>query len=495
MPFSFGGFAAKSSDPSSATTTTTSSLFSLNVNPLKTTTASSFLFQTPASTGSGIFGKIGQQATQPVSTLASQVPQVNEDEIILRSITVPQLFGDQRDTTITKWNQLQLLHGNGTVFCGPNLQTKVNNNNQYAAFKSFTFATKPSKLKDDSVVALLLRKSLEDVRSQKQTIIDIFHKMFESSPNVSIEVEGIKPLPNDTTELLFRVIEKQPLFALDKGPFVTSERRIPANDVIKFIESAVQKSATTTAASTFSFSSITTSQQTVNWKTECEKLGFADIFPQNPWAYNDLDLYLSNPPDGISPALWKQANMENPEPEELMPIPVIGFKGVKDRLCAQTTEAKIQIQQMNKIEEQIDRISKNVTILRSRYKELIRCSLSCRHQMLQILVRLNVKIKPGFALSRDEETLYARLSNLLSQVMVSESGPKNRLSVIKEKLTQTSNIYLPEEQLKDITEILHRLQNRIEILFDHVTRRILQLSQISRIQIYHKSYSPFYSLF
>ena len=35
--------------------------------------------------------------------------------------------------------------------------------------------------------------------------------------------------------------------------------------------------------------------------------------------------YLATPPSGIDPRIWKQAQAENPDPENFIPVPLVGF--------------------------------------------------------------------------------------------------------------------------------------------------------------------------
>ena len=46
----------------------------------------------------------------------------------------PQSFGDERDVTLSKWNQLQALYGFGKIFY-QNSAIDVNKENKYCRFK------------------------------------------------------------------------------------------------------------------------------------------------------------------------------------------------------------------------------------------------------------------------------------------------------------------------------------------------------------------------
>ena len=55
---------------------------------------------------------------------------------------------------------------------------------------------------------------------------------------------------------------------------------------------------------------------------------------------SQLSLYLDKPPVGISPVLWEQAKQENPDPMKLIPVPLVGFKAISDRLRLQKEQSE-----------------------------------------------------------------------------------------------------------------------------------------------------------
>jgi len=66
--------------------------------------------------------------------------------------------------------------------------------------------------------------------------------------------------------------------------------------------------------------------------------------------YSSLQLreYLDNPPQGIDPKLWRQAQLDNPDPKSFIPVPMIGFKALQARIKCQDTLAKCQVTEMKK---------------------------------------------------------------------------------------------------------------------------------------------------
>lgn len=39
---------------------------------------------------------------------------------------------------------------------------------------------------------------------------------------------------------------------------------------------------------------------------------------------DQMKQYLDTPPKGIDPRMWKQAQIDNPDPHEFIPVPIMG---------------------------------------------------------------------------------------------------------------------------------------------------------------------------
>ena len=50
---------------------------------------------------------------------------------------------------------------------------------------------------------------------------------------------------------------------------------------------------------------------------------------------------------GINPLLWQQAILDNPDPERLIPVPMIGFKELHTRLKCQEQQTKLHQQRLD----------------------------------------------------------------------------------------------------------------------------------------------------
>lgn len=50
---------------------------------------------------------------------------------------------------------------------------------------------------------------------------------------------------------------------------------------------------------------------------------------------------------GINPLLWQQAILDNPDPERLIPVPMIGFRELHRRLKFQEQQTKLHQQRLD----------------------------------------------------------------------------------------------------------------------------------------------------
>jgi nuclear pore complex protein Nup54 len=120
------------------TATTTSSPFSLTGQQTSTQPQNtSFGFGTTGNTGLGLQASSNIQnttATPNQSTSAPATGTLQTDDLFTLALINPSAFNDERDTILSKWNQLQSFYGYGKIFY-QNTAIDVNKDNKYTRFK------------------------------------------------------------------------------------------------------------------------------------------------------------------------------------------------------------------------------------------------------------------------------------------------------------------------------------------------------------------------
>ncbi|KAF7218203.1 nuclear pore complex protein Nup54-like, partial [Nothobranchius furzeri] len=230
----------------------------------------------------GLFGPQTQQQSQ---TQPSQLHQQ------VTALSAPTLLGDERDSILAKWNQLQAYWGTGKgYYSNNNPPVEFTQENSFCRFKAVGYSCIPVSKDEDGLVVLVLNKKEADVRAQQQQLVESLHKVLGSNQTLSVNVDGVKALPNDQTEVI-----------------------IKKNYTRSFFHRA------------------------------------------------QLKQLLQNAPAGVDPIIWEQAKVDNPDPERLIPVPMVGFKELLCRL-------QIQEQMTKQHQTRVD-VSKNISAVVSRFRK------------------------------------------------------------------------------------------------------------------------------
>ncbi len=69
-------------------------------------------------------------------------------------------------------------------------------------------------------------------------------------------------------------------------------------------------------------------QTTVTIKKQLEQINVISVYPLVGFNDEQIRQYLDVPPQSVNPILWEQAKRNNPNPKKLLPVPIVGFKGI-----------------------------------------------------------------------------------------------------------------------------------------------------------------------
>nr|XP_033321585.1 nuclear pore complex protein Nup54 isoform X1 [Megalopta genalis] len=399
-PLFFGGFGTTSTAPSGFGTGTSFGAF--GTKPTTTTTTTGF---GGFGTGTGFTG-FGAGLTQPQQQQPFQQQQqlqqqtVNTiSEALYNAVFNCQLYNDERDNVIARWNLIQALWGTGKAYYSMNVPPiDLNQENPLCRFKAIGYSRMPEADNNDGLVVFCFNKKKNDIKEGETQLIGFMNNVLGNKPNLSLTIDNIKATGEEKTQVT--------IFVTEKG-ITGAPRKIPANELVTYLSQPMQK------------------QQLV-------QNGVEDMLPLVKLDPAQLKEYLDNPPCSIDPRLWKQAQLDNPNPELYIPVPMIGFQQVKHRLKCQEEETARHRNFLDMAAEEIQKLQRQHTAIQARLKEHRRTLLELQHRVLQVLVRQEITRKVGLSLQPEEEVLTHRFEAMHSQI----SAPTQFKGRISEMLSQ-----------------------------------------------------------
>ncbi|XP_029025927.1 nucleoporin p54 isoform X2 [Betta splendens] len=320
----------------------------------------------------GLFGQQAQQQAQPTQ-LYQQVT----------ALSAPTLLGDERDSILAKWNQLQAYWGTGKGFySNNNPPVDFTQENPFCRFKAVGYSCVPQSKDEDGFVVLVLNKKEADVRAQQQQLVESLHKVLGSNQTLTVNVDGVKSLPDDQTEVVIYVVERSP-----NG----TSKRLPSTTLFGYLEQA-------------------------NIKVQLTQIGVAMSITRTELSPAQLKQLLQNAPGGVDPIIWEQAKVDNPDPERLIPVPMVGFKELLRRLQIQEQMTKQHQTRVDIIANDISELQQNQATTVAKIAQYKRKLMDLSHRVLQVLIKQEIQRKSGYAIQVDEEHLRVQLDTIQSEL-------------------------------------------------------------------------------
>ncbi|KAH8024928.1 hypothetical protein HPB51_002342 [Rhipicephalus microplus] len=353
------------------------------------------------------------------------------------ALSLPTVFNDERDNILAKWNQLQAFWGTGKGFFSATAPPVVfTTENPFCRFKAIGYSRLPQAKPEDGLLALLFEKKLEDVQPMQAQLVEGLQRALGNKPNVAVCVEGLKSLEANRCELVVYVMERAP---------TGQTRRFPSNEVVSYLEQATVKPQLT-------------------------NMGVHSVISKAAATKDWLKAYLSSPPCGIDSLLWEQAKLDNPDPERLIPVPMIGFAELRRRFKLQEHEIKQHQCRLDAIAEDISKLQIQHSNMIAKIEEHKRKQQNLYHRILKVMVHHEVSRKMGFAIQPEEEQLRTKLESILAELSAPTQfrGRLNELmSQIKLQNNQmtftdtTIHCSLDPNSLSQLKEHLHNQQKGI----------------------------------
>ena len=327
--FSFGG----SSSTTNKTGTSTGFSFG-NFGKSSTTGTSSFSF------GNTTTNNNNQNQQQNAELKNVLTPEDYKDQLAM-ALTCPQLYGDERDGIVAKWNQLQAAWGSGIAYRHNNQEPiKLTEKNMYCRFKAIGYTRMPSNRDKDGLVHLQVAKSAETVRGAQKDFVGFLQSLLGNQVNLVIKVDSINDLPDDKCEIVIYIQEQMKI----------SNENIGSFDI---------EASTSTASSSFR---VPTSIVYSNLKQHAEKLknaGIIGIKNRVAMTEEQINEYLDNAPPGISEIQWNNAKKFNPDPKILLPVPLHGFDSLSRQHNHQRLLTEQQLVMISQIKEKMQNLQEN----------------------------------------------------------------------------------------------------------------------------------------
>ncbi|KAA3673513.1 nuclear pore complex protein Nup54 [Paragonimus westermani] len=326
-------------------------------------------------------GLTGSTTVQPAQ---AQPTQQNSLDAFFASLCQPLLFGDERDTILARWNQLQAMWGTGIGFSATGV-AMYNPQNTFARFKAIAYNLLPTSTDADGLVCLYLSRPFSEVLPQRQVLQDTLFRLLGGRPNLQLLIEEIRPCVDEDnqTEVILKVVERQATGNITN---------VNATELEKYLSSA-------------SVAPQLQSQLCVYKLT-------SEVCPSAA----QLAVYKENSPAGIDKLIWQQACIENPHPDRTIPVPLIGFTDLRRRRLDQVAFSRQQSNILKQVGEFVQEMKTGQLVIAQKVVQLKRKQVELSHRVLKVLRRQEVHRRAGFAISADEEALRCGLERIWAEL-------------------------------------------------------------------------------
>ncbi|XP_029343121.1 probable nucleoporin Nup54 [Acyrthosiphon pisum] len=351
---------------------------SFGAKPFGTTVATTSPFNLTTPFGQGNTTQQPQQQQQQ-----QQQPPPNANDLVINSIVNCKLFGDERDQVICKLNLLQACWGTGKGFYGLNMPpVEYTPQNPLCRFKAITYSVKPTSSSRDALVAININKKMDEIRKQEVQFTSNLFAVLGSKPNLSVHLDTLKLYTETKSMALIYVEEK-----LQNG----STKRISNIDIINYLMQSAPKQ-------------------------QLSSMGVENIFPYTGFTEENLREYYENPPAGIDLRVWKQSQVDNPNPAVFIPVPIVGFSELCWKYKCHNEQVTVHKLTLNSIADRLSELARKKTRVESKLEQYTDKMDQLTHRIVKVLVGQMVILNAGMALRPEEETIKNQLEILYNDI-------------------------------------------------------------------------------
>ncbi|KFD51361.1 hypothetical protein M513_07766 [Trichuris suis] len=428
-------------------------------------------------TGSGLFNVGSIATTAPTFSPSSGFGQVakpalvdaisdlSTSEDMLRyivALTNPQLYGDERDAIIAKLNQLLAFLGCGKAYYANSAAPiEFTPKNPFCRLRFVGYNKRTDYRNEEGFVTLIIKRKAEEVRYSRQLLGDCIYRILGCRPSLAVNVGSVKPLPGDRCEVNVCIVETHPVTGL--------KHTIPATESYSFLVQPTARMQLQSQASV------------------------EDLAPKADILDEKLSGYLCLPPPGFDTFTWKQAQLDNPDKNTLIPWPINGFKELLERHRLQVQEMELQEMSLERLVEFLKKADRCSADIQLKLESMRRTQHLLTHRLILIIAAEIMKFKNRNAFDNDEELLKYRLERIDSHLngplqiagtlteMFSRlrSHPECLIPCLSEKLDNsfTCDVKLFLQRCQESLESVIRLVQKDVELMNEVVHREIEANQ------------------
>lgn len=435
----FGGFGSSSNQPTTQTGTAFGGFGASTTQPATQTSGSLFSFNQPTQPAqqtqpqSSLFSLTGQQQQTTATNQVAQAGQTNvqptslqEIDHLMNALVSAQVFNDERDQILAKWNQLQAFYGTGKIFY-QNMSIDATKDNRLNRFKTIGYSCKPGYKNEDGLVCLIMNKKEQDVKTTQKNIIETMFKIFNSDQSLNVKIDSIKQLNDEKTELIFYV--EQRLSPVNES----LKSKVPAMQIFQHLNKQEAPGGTTGG-----FMSSLATKPTI--KQQLDQLGVTSVYPLVGLTDDQIKSYLDKPPAGFDHSLWDQGKKKNPNPKKLLPVQIVGFNEINKRFKLQDQENHAQKISINLINDKIEAMNTRNSIIRNKIEQFKARNEDLEQRILKVLINYEMRRKSGVPMQENEKYL----ANILDSYDIELNSPINK--------------EIREQKLKDFSEVIKQTE-------------------------------------
>ncbi|OQR71009.1 nuclear pore complex protein Nup54-like [Tropilaelaps mercedesae] len=431
------------------------------------TTSNVFQASNPGANFGTSFGQMSaptgftQQGTQPMTvfgtnqatpqnpiTSAQQAAQAEANRIVT-AVTLPLIYRDERDAVLTLFNQLQAKWGVGKGFMaqsGP--PVTFTPDNPFCKFKAIAYNALPTNRPEEGFVCLLLNKKADEIKAMTSpSFSELLHKEVIRVQELSVFIDSVNETGNSQCNVVIYVLEKSP-----SG----QARKLTSTELLAALESPMSKNALT-------------------------NLGVMNMAEKTEFSKTQLEQYLAVPPSGIDPLLWEQAKSDNPDPKRMVPVPMIGFEDLRQRMNSQRELQTGQICRLERMAQEATELERRCEQTRARVDEFRLKQQDMAHRVLNVMVAFEVNRKIGLGIQSEEETLKASLEEILNEMDVLNRGKLNELQASVKSIPRLEPQAATAEPVsEEVNELLMEQHRGISDLIKVMKEDMKKLDEIKK---------------